>query len=518
MSSYSELTAVRIAFHEEQLVNIRRRISSLQERLSLEVQGTSQQPRQEVIDTLRIDIHDLGGQAQSIQTAISDLQRRLDPRIMQSFPDELLSAVFELLCAARSTRLYTGFRYISSYDHARAKTPFILASICRRWRYLALDTARLWTYVGLESNSAISHWRCTSHYFALCFTRSRNEPLDICLDLGRTPDHHWRQLSQVLGFAAHASAQWRTMMCRLPGALIIEHCYPAELHQLFLSETPLLEELFLCIDNTTAAWPWQISLPGYLPHCPHLRAMRTRGCHIVYTAPHAPLNALVHLELRAGLPLAVIWHLLELAPALEYLDLQITSPLSDIWKQGWIAPAPGTVHLDALNCLVVREWAHELFLNWGAALTMPNLRKLVALDLLTIEAIPIAEQCSRSIRSLHWMPPISTMLDESDAEHLGQFTDVQELIIYEHVSPQFIAAAMRANLWPKLQVLRLRHGILDEDTADALLQFLGPRIHDGDSPQGLERATLTDYVIPASRLERLSAFMCDWRESLHTFV
>ncbi|EJD39271.1 hypothetical protein AURDEDRAFT_171659 [Auricularia subglabra TFB-10046 SS5] len=505
MSSYDELTAARIAFHEEQLRGIARQTSSLQEKLSSTPHDATQPCVQEVIDTLRIDIRDLANQASSIRNTIAYLRLRLNPRVLHSFPTELLVTIFEELCTARSN-VYAGFRCIAPYDILRAEAPFVLASVCRRWRQLALNTPWLWTYVGLGPYSSDAQWRCVRQYFDLCFTRSRDEPLEICLDLADAPDSRWFAMSGMLGILGAMSARWRIMLCGLPGAMIMDHSFPAELERLFLGETPLLEEIVACIDDHAVVNPWNshTKFPRYLPRCPRLRAMRTDGCHIICTAPHAVLGALVHLELQVSLPPTVIWHMLQLAPGLEHLDLDITGEPSDLWKHEWTASAPAAVHLAALRSLFVSGWAHELFALWGSALTMPNLQKLVALELFTNEVLPIVAQCSRAVRVLHWQPSARTELQEIDAACLGEFANVDELIIYENISPEFMASATRDNLWPKLETLLFRHGDPAIEATDALLEFVRARRQAGESTTRLKSVTFDDYMIPSGLDEQIN--------------
>ncbi|KZV96488.1 hypothetical protein EXIGLDRAFT_424610 [Exidia glandulosa HHB12029] len=102
----------------------------------------------------------------------------LPPWLMQTFPEELLRAIF-----LRALQASGGWEPVMTWKDAlpRMEAPFVLASVCRRWRSIAVDSPDLWTFI-CPPPVRPHKMHLTASCTQLLLLRSGSAPLDVaCL-------------------------------------------------------------------------------------------------------------------------------------------------------------------------------------------------------------------------------------------------------------------------------------------------------------------------------------------------
>ncbi|KZV96439.1 hypothetical protein EXIGLDRAFT_765393 [Exidia glandulosa HHB12029] len=115
-------------------------------------------------------------------------------------PDDILRCIFEEVAALPDE----GWETIGdgTYNDDRAMHPFLLASVCARWRRVALALPGLWTYVGISDEESSDDVAQHIARVPLLLSRSKTAPLDIFVHLY----HFDAALTSVMAtLAAHAS-------------------------------------------------------------------------------------------------------------------------------------------------------------------------------------------------------------------------------------------------------------------------------------------------------------------------
>lgn len=109
---------------------------------------------------------------------------------MQSFqscidalPVELLSFIFVL-----ATHTYTDPQNTVPFTSESVKIPLILSAVNRHWRFVALDTAALWTSLCATLGSIGTDSLFDASLLVLYISRSRHAPLDVLID---ARDQEW---------------------------------------------------------------------------------------------------------------------------------------------------------------------------------------------------------------------------------------------------------------------------------------------------------------------------------------
>ena len=107
------------------------------------------------------------------------------------------------------------------YDQERARGPFLLAAVSRRWRNLALDTAALWSYFGFPGDAVL--YPKHVERLRVLLEASKNIPVDINVTLGTPYDYEGRMLTQstrlgagILETLGSLGPRWRNVRFRLP--------------------------------------------------------------------------------------------------------------------------------------------------------------------------------------------------------------------------------------------------------------------------------------------------------------
>ncbi|EJD36934.1 hypothetical protein AURDEDRAFT_116974, partial [Auricularia subglabra TFB-10046 SS5] len=158
----------------------------------------------------------------------------------------------------------------------------LCASICRRWRALALSFPWLWNhvYVNIAAGS-----QATRNLIALQFQRSEALPLDLSIDC-----HDAAPQKDTFRDILRQSARWRTFRFSY-------HVWGDVFHR-FQRPTPLLELFSLQSEYHPIHGPYRCLRPGeavvFLPYAPRLRTLEIPACalHRIPLIPRPSLQRL----------------------------------------------------------------------------------------------------------------------------------------------------------------------------------------------------------------------------------
>ena len=129
------------------------------------------------LDILNSEHAALQAQCSTLSAACDTLLPHYVRTIFGSICDELLLLIFD--------------EYVSNADVGRYRdvdrgtwrpdAPFLLSSVSRRWRSLAINTPRLWVCVGLATARSVHHrrWDVNRERLQASVSRCRGRPLDI---------------------------------------------------------------------------------------------------------------------------------------------------------------------------------------------------------------------------------------------------------------------------------------------------------------------------------------------------
>lgn len=253
------------------------------------------------------------------------------------------------------------------YSKERTRAPFIVASVSKQWRRVALDTPRLWSYCGVPRLSSAYQGEAVDKRLRLIVKKSRAGPLDISFE----SLHSKQQALYATIFATlrtHAR-RWRRLYVSISGNL----SFPQLLESLE-GPTPRLEELCLVqlgnVPSIDVVWP--DSPPVYLTAASRLAFCRVRSLPLAVTPRHVDFDRLetLHLLMRS-----IPRHLL-------VATLQHTSRLTELVLGCDVAPSTGAdgpppfVELQHLRSLGLEANAWSLVHDWPGMLLMPSLHTL----------------------------------------------------------------------------------------------------------------------------------------------
>ncbi|KAF9029261.1 hypothetical protein BDZ89DRAFT_1159936 [Hymenopellis radicata] len=307
------------------------------------------------------------------------------PAYCNRLPNELLSHIF-LLTAA------------DERDASRDPSVCVrsLASVCKRWRGVALGTGRLWTNILLtfpQSPGQLS-------YASTCIQRSKRYPLDIYMDF-RDPDWNWDEdshpfglhdMEAVLGVLLPHAMRWRSL------ELLTDTWTPTHA---FLSHTrdaaaPILETLSLSRCNAYFAAKGQAFEPAELKEpiplfggrvLPCLKRVSLVGVHVDWA--QSELRDLLDLELK--------YHASDVMPSLEeFADILSACPdIRHLSILGWGPRFDGlpraVIRLSKLIRFSLGLVDNEYAIDLLSCMSFPVLQELALEDVSSI-LDPVNEQ------------------------------------------------------------------------------------------------------------------------------
>lgn len=300
---------------------------------------------QESLSLIEVELDDVKTRRASLVQNVMETRHRLRPRPMDAFPLELLRLIF-LELSAPPKNLWPNEGH-GTVDLERARRPFHLAGVCRRWRDLALAIPTLWSYIGVPSPGLQPERR--SYYYLYWVTtlldRSKPAPLDICLPwAGDPPWENESYSDRLMDTLAEHSLRWRHFEFALPRRWL-----DADMMSQFRRPTPLLETFYLTgrsSETEGLEWDAETSIPRYLPACSRLAHFRSDYTNVLYAVPRPPLACIRTIQVTIKkFPCRVLWDILRGAPALELLRMAFVGDNADDLEE---AP-DGPVHLPCLR-------------------------------------------------------------------------------------------------------------------------------------------------------------------------
>jgi len=275
------------------------------------------------------------------------------------------------------------------YEHEKAKAPFLISSVCRRWRNIACNVPTLWTYFGFPDNPSQYPQHATR--LQVLLEASGSAPVDVIVVIGTASDYHRDSIALhsilcegSLAAIGGIGARWRNVRFRLPERAAI-HLQPA--------------------------------LQGNLPQLVSLSAVTDAEW---YSLPSAPRLTRLYQECLGAAEPGVVSLEGDTFPSLSNLAILSANPYSNITYALCEQNATRLQHLCIMDsCFKTFDPIHLLRLlslevddqRWLAYLRAPNLRSLAING--------------------------STRIASSDV--LAAFAGIVELTLHSNIDPGLVA-------------------------------------------------------------------------------
>ncbi|KZV96501.1 hypothetical protein EXIGLDRAFT_733170 [Exidia glandulosa HHB12029] len=368
-------------------------------------------------------------------------------QLLAVFPVELLRSIF-LLCTSQPDDYWPELDpwptlpAIALYNKSRVATPLRLATVCRRWRAVALDAPDMWCYIGLPAlQDATTAHAAALHARVLAFLdRSKRRPLHILLSwadgtaIWTASVYYAKILASLEGHCA----RWERVRMALPSGA------PQTAYDIFRNPTPMLVEFdFLDPFDVARGHFYPTPYPTYLPICPRILSFTT---HTMFVVPMRPLSSLLVLcATTSTVPLQALWDALKMMPSLEVLDIKFEDLVAED------LPPTVTIPLTHLTRLAI-SGDLEQFSLWLPFLDMPSVDELR----IFADSIPVI------VNALDALADRITRIsirDDSDSD------------VYHLMDEDIISPAARS-LAPNLSLLQLDFVTLGPGSAEALASLL----------------------------------------------
>lgn len=300
-------------------------IAELQARMDQLFRRASMEPARVATDEIELEMSGVTSHRQyhAAQARLEPLPLAYRRDFMATVQPDIMHCVFAELARDDSRDTKVLFDINELVVHRRSQpltaTPFAVASVCRHWREIALDSAVLWSNIHVTDTHGPQ-----LAILRLFLQRSRNAPLDvvfqpISLDAGYR--------GEIIRTLITSTSRWRT-------AQLQTLAYEALSATLSLLElpTPLLERVE--IYNSRGIYSrFSLNPPSnrrLLPYAPRLRTVDFNSGPAISTLPGASYPSLRCLKWSAP-GLDHLWNLLESANlTLETLDLRSPVPVPSL--------------------------------------------------------------------------------------------------------------------------------------------------------------------------------------------
>ncbi|EJD51042.1 hypothetical protein AURDEDRAFT_182316 [Auricularia subglabra TFB-10046 SS5] len=420
-------------------------------------------------------------------------QRRYFARTLldSAFPPELLSAIFLEVIAGPDKEWEESIIKDGTYNSARNRAPHILATVCSRWRLIAMGLSGLWTYIGVPHLGR----PCRTHDLYLCrveklLTMSKNHPLDVMLDWQkqkRRVASRCKHYQLILDAVSRHMGRWRRVQLTLPDNVAREHLN-------LYDPAPLLVDFSIVPSDPDDRMLPCLPQSRHLPVCPKLHMLC--ACK-VFVLPQHPLPFLRDLYIRIDdTPIDVVWQLLRLCPTVESLSLLHNEEVTPETPAAFLS-LPTLVNLGlAGNC--------DLLLGVLTSITMPALESLQIFTYMILYLGDLPGTIVDKVSTL-WIVGETTdevPLDAEAAAGISLLGNVEVFKLSEYSDNSavglFATLAEGDAIWPKLGWVQIHDCTLREDSGEAFLEFIISRRKSRDSASlSPFRVTLVDSAIPS---------------------
>lgn len=187
-------------------------------------------------------------------------------QVLNTCPEDVLRCIFEAVADLPDDQ-WEKFGF-GEYNAERAAAPFTLASLCARWRRVALACPRLWTYVGFPDPTCAD-----AHLSRVETVLARSSPcdIDILTGIAWTLDviESCTPFDTFIDMISKHSHRWRRLELWLPNSVV-----GAPLFTALRGQLPRVVRLSVTAEG-------EFSFPsvavergeGYLPYAPRLRSL-----------------------------------------------------------------------------------------------------------------------------------------------------------------------------------------------------------------------------------------------------
>ncbi|EJD47459.1 hypothetical protein AURDEDRAFT_123408 [Auricularia subglabra TFB-10046 SS5] len=435
------------------------------------------------VAALTAEREDLRTKCAELNRTLEGLPSTFDPRILQRLPVELLRAVFEAATLEPDpmwSLLVPQEQEVDvSYNSGRARTPFCMAAVCRRWRATAIETPAIWCYVAVPtlrkaSTSLLPHYKAR---IDTLLTRSKARPIDVLLEWD---DHTAPWLDPDMGVyreiiasvGMHAS-RWSRVILTLPTGINLDTL------EFLRSPTPQLEDLSLVAGDGDMA-PWE-DLPDFLPQCPRLKGLFITA---IFLYPRSPWASLVNAGITVtDQPMEVIWHTLSMMPALQELEIvfqvpeDLTLPPPEPPTSQLCLPSLHSLSLQGY-ILAADSWTAKLELLQLESLTLPvgfcdTVVALLRADCAAATRLTLVDEVAAY--DVHGFK-----LELLDMQSVEVLAAVRHLTIRKAtLGPTFcdrLRGEHAASVWPKLESVTLCNVVCTPVSAERFVEFVKARL------------------------------------------
>ncbi|EJD41126.1 hypothetical protein AURDEDRAFT_127217 [Auricularia subglabra TFB-10046 SS5] len=348
------------------------------------------------LEAVKCEIDDVRAQSDGLRASGDKLRRSLSWRVFQTFPDELLRAIF--LDVVRD--LWTRYEWLADpgerfYSAPLAKAPFALAAVCSRWRNLALRVPHLWTYISVPAMDGIVR-DAYQDFVSLLLARSKPVSLDIVLPWSQNISVAWELggltcEAYILEFLAAESHRWRSFELQ-----VAERALTHISMSLFRNLTPALETCAIIGHKDGEILEWAPDFPNFLPLCPNLRRFSSRHTNILPANSGRSCQSLREMNLHIDMPCAAVWDALrQVSPRLETLHLAFERDQLD--NSHVIA---SQIEFPNLRSLTADKHASVMLSTNAALVALPRLQALEISPACITILLPLWQHCPVRINEL----------------------------------------------------------------------------------------------------------------------
>lgn len=449
------------------------------------------------------------------------------------FPFDVLAPIFTLVHEPGSTTR-------KHADSEAMRIPYVLASVCRGWRRVALAMPILWRYM-VVSTEVPTFKNCIPFYQHLgrMIARSGTRSLDVDIDVSEKPFEFVVDVDVAISefwsrcFAKLVPATSRLRTLRVNGGendfeSPLSVPFRAHLQNLLSCPTPLLENLDLSFRPRFLEGPDE-PVSDFLPDAPSLRRLSLHGVPFIASLPRAVSSSLTHLALGdMDVFLNQLWETLSLALNLETLDMNLYAGFQA--SRGNIVRRPDSLPIRELR--VIGDIMDDIFASPPPA--MPNLTTLWTVDWNVKEFI-LTDALARSLT--HLRLELHEHVVESRKRHLNHIRDMRSLrdvwleydesiqedekMLYDELCDS------DRPMWPQLRALKitgLRAWGRSDDERDGLLRLVRARNHatsrvpalatdDLSKPVAIESVSFDSLTVPCWVAVKVKAMLgehCLW--------
>ncbi|EJD35588.1 hypothetical protein AURDEDRAFT_175317 [Auricularia subglabra TFB-10046 SS5] len=412
---------------------------------------------QRAVEVLSRESQELESAEQAISVSLAGARTALFQDSASRVPDDIWRCIFE--------------------DSA---APFVSASVCTRWRQIALSSSHLWSRITLASTGAhppdaqLVILANQLGRLDLMLSRSRTSPLQLTIAWSNGDGQALELMRDILIDAALHAPRWEHASLSFPSGV------SRDVFDALQGATPLLTSLEITV---TGAQRWSENPElGHLPFAPRLNSLRLRGTAIGCFS-YSQLPHLTHAHLAScGIQEKLYVVTLLLFRAGKSLETLVIDAWPDIGVLAAFVPADrvpprGPVVLPKLRSLEVLNNSRSSALEWTATtlLTVPSLTHItLGRDAIQPTLAPFLDDISATVTHLALYDALTTAhLDIlsrlQNVERLSLVTDAQ----IDRPALARLASRTAPPIWRRLTSITIPAKGLSSEAILSFVRFRG---------------------------------------------